>query len=260
MPKKSPVRTKRLNAVPKESSLTIRFTIIAAAILVVFGVTWGTYLTSTTTVERIDISGSHHAVKELVTELSAVHVGDTLFAADPDLIASRIQHHPWVEEASVTRWPTGTLAIDIREREPVTLVIGQSGIPLYFLDRFGVMLPVDTLAHYDVPLLRGVVANPKTGRVDDEDTLELLGVLAKMEPESDDLISDLVRAGSEGFDIVTVPFKRDRGVRIKLGKGHYERKLAKLVAFWEQAVVGRTDPRFEWIDLRFEGQVITKET
>ncbi|MFV1979543.1 MAG: cell division protein FtsQ/DivIB [Rhodothermia bacterium] len=248
----------------QRASLTVRFAIVATSIVVVFAVTWATYLASTTTIQTIEVAGSRHASIEGIVELAGVHPGDTLFAADPDFVAARVARHPWIEEVTVTRWPTGTLSITVRERTPVTLVVGRTGLPLYYLDRDGVKLPIDTLARYDVPLLRGFDEDPKTiadsGAGIDDDMLELLHVLAMLEPEADDLISDVVLVAHGEVELLTVPFRQKKSIRVKLGRGKYEQKFARLVAFWKQAVVGRSDKSIEWIDLRFNGQVVTKET
>jgi cell division protein FtsQ len=97
-------------------------------------------------------------------------------------------------------------------------------------------------------------------RIEDDATLELLEVLASRDDASEDLISDVVLAEESGLEIVTVPLRQGSCVRVKLGRGDYERKLAKLTAFWEQAVIGRSKKNLEWIDLRFDGQVVTKDT
>jgi cell division septal protein FtsQ len=240
---------------------SVRFGIIAGAIVIVFLVTWGTYLASNTTVEQIKVDGSYHADVKAVVDLSGVQPGDTLFAIDPTLVESRVARHNWVEHVSVTRWPTGTLAIGVKERVPVALVVGDDGLPLCYLDRDGVRLPIDTLALYDVPLLRGIDgALGAASKIDDEDTLELLSVLASLDPDSDGLISDVVLVGNFGFEIVTSPRRRSESIRVKLGRGEYEKKFARLGAFWEQAITGHPERNFEWIDLRFAGQVVTKET
>lgn len=264
MPKKNQHRQQRASRTPA-ASVTVRFAIIATSIAVVFAVTWVTYLASTTTIERIEVSGSRHATVEGIVKLAGVQLGDTLFSTDPDFIAARVARHRWVEKATVTRWPTGTLSISVIERTPVTLVVGRTGLPLYYLDRDGVKLPVDTLARYDVPLLRGFDRDEESSvasatKVDDRDVLELLLALATLAPETDDLISAVVMTREGGFEIVTVPFRQKRSIRVRLGRGGYEQKLARLAAFWKQAVAGRSDKNIEWIDLRFDGQVVTKET
>ncbi len=270
MPKKSLRRPPQIQRPPGQpdkpsASMSARFAIIVTSIVVVFLVTWTTYLASTTTIDTIEVAGTRHASIEGILELAGVHRGDTLFATDPDFVAARVTRHPWVREATVTRWPTGTLSISVRERTPVTLVVGRTGLPLYYLDRDGVKLPVDTLARYDVPLLRGFDRDPRAiagsgARAEDGDMLELLQALETLEPAADDLISDVVLLEHGGVEILTAPFRQKKSIRVKLGRGDYEQKFAKLVAFWEQAVVGSSVKSIEWIDLRFEGQVVTKET
>ena len=244
-----------------ESRTSVRFAIIGGAILTVFLVTWITYLAANTTVERIDVAGSYHADVKAIVDLSGVEPGDTLFAIDPTIVEDRVVRHNWIEKVGVIRWPTGTLSISVKERVPVTLVVAEDGRPMCYLDRNGVRLPLDTLAYYDVPLLRGVDrALGTASKIDDEDTLELLSVLASLDPGSDGLISDVVLVANFGFEIVTSPRRQNESIRVKLGRGEYEKKIAKLVAFWEQAPAVDPDKSIEWIDLRFAGQVVTKET
>lgn len=232
---------------------------IGAAVCVVALVGYVTFYVNTAGVRRIEVNGAVHAPVAVVTDLAGAAVGDTLFRLDPDLIASRVSLHPWIESTDVTRWPNGVLSIDVEERRPVALSMSAAGQPAFYLDRSGAALPVDTLSRYDVPLIRGVSEGVRPVAVRDSTTLELLDVLATLSPAVDGLLSDLVVEPDGEIEAVTVPVHEGRCIRVRLGKGDFARKMKTLKAFWTQAVAGFPSKRIDWIDLRFRGQVVTKE-
>lgn len=228
---------------------------LAAVILVGFG----TYYLNTLTVSGVEVDGSVHATSDELVRLSGVAVGDTLYRIDPDLIAGRMGLHPWIESATVTRWPTGVLAIQVRERTPVALSVSAAGSPVFYIDRTGASLPVDSVSVYDVPLLRGIANGTRPVTIRDSTTIELLEVLATVSPSVDGLLSDLLVRPDGEIDAITVPVHDGSCIRVRFGRGDYARKMKTLRAFWMQAVAGSPTKRIEWIDLRFRGQVVTKE-
>jgi cell division protein FtsQ len=191
--------------------------------------------------------------------LSGVAAGDTLYRLDPEMIAGRILMHPWIERAHVTRIPTGVLSVRVEERTPVALSVSAAGQPVFYLDRSGESLPVDSVSWYDVPLVRGIANGTRPVTVRDTSTIELLQVLSTLPPSVDGLLSDLIVRPDGEVDAVTVPVHDGACIRVRLGRGDYDRKMKTLRAFWTQAVAGHPEKRIEWIDLRFEGQVVTKE-
>jgi cell division septal protein FtsQ len=232
---------------------------IGAALAVVLMVGCATYYLNSVTIQQVDVSGAEHASVPMIMDLSGVAVGDTLFRLDADLIASRVTMHPWIEKSNVTRWPTGVLSIEVQERQPVALTLSEAGTPAFYLDRSGESLPVDTLSRYDVPLIRGVAHGSHPVAVRDSTTLELLSVLASLSPSVDGLLSDLVVRPDGEVEAVTVPVQDGHCIRVRLGRGDFERKMKTLKAFWMQAVAGFPNKRIDWIDLRYRGQVVTKE-
>lgn len=232
---------------------------IGSAMLAVLLIGFTTYYLNAVTVSRIQVNGALHAPAEIIADLSGAMVGDTLYGLDPDLIASRIALHPWVESVEITRWPTGALSIEVKERLPVVLSVSASGQPGFYVDRTGRLLPVDSLSRYDVPLIRGITKGNRPEAIRDSTTLELLAVLSSLPASVDGLLSDLIMQPGGELEAVTVPVNDGGPVRIRLGRGDLARKMQTLRAFWMQAVAGFPDKRFESIDLRFQGQVVTKE-
>jgi hypothetical protein len=90
----------------------------------------------------------------------------------------------------------------------------------------------------------------------------LLGALATADAETDALLSELtVGAGGEVL-LRTSPDGAHGALTARLGAGGggYAAQLRRLHAFWHQAVLPRPATRFEVVDLRFDGQVVTRET
>lgn len=250
------------------SRLTARFkNVFTASRVVWFGgaaltallVAASTFFMSTRTVSRIDVEGANHAPVSTLVSATGIVVGDTLYRIDPELVESRLALHPWVESTEVRRWPTGVVSIEVKERTPVVLLLSDSGRPTDYLDRVGTFLPVDSVSRYDVPLMRGLSRSGRSVAVRDSSILEFLEALASVSPTVNGLLSDILVSSDGQVDAITVPAHDGRTVRVRLGAGEFDRKMRTLGAFWSQAVAGYPTKQIEWIDLRFRGQVVTKE-
>lgn len=211
-------------------------------------------------VRAVEVSGVMNADTSAVLDLVAIPDSALLFALDPPILADRARRHPWVEDARVTRWPTGTLGIAVTERVPVALVLDDVGKPRYFFDAAGFQMPVVTGAAYDVPLLSGAFGPFRpTQPTGDATVLELLAALATASPEIDALISSIERGPDGALTLTTAPLPDGRALPAALGRTGFTEKLSRLHAFWHQALLTRPDTPVRRIDLRFDGQIVTDE-
>lgn len=210
-------------------------------------------------VEDIAIRGAVHADSSQIIDLAGVEVGMPLMEVAPAILADRVRRHPWVETASVSRQPTGTLVISVREREPVALALDTRGAPDYYLDAAGFRMPAAGGPVADVPIVRGVreayhpvvpVASPPLSR--------FMALLPDLEDFEDALLSEIHETAT-GIDIYTAVTPGGQSLRVRLGRDQFEQKLDRLQSFWMQAVLARPETRYDWVDLRFEGQVVTRE-
>lgn len=210
--------------------------------------------------ERIEVVGASHADQQSLLKLARIQVGMPLFDIDPVLVADRVQRHPWVEGAKVERVPTGTVRIRVTERMPIAEVLSNAGAPAYFLDSTGVKLPIVPGVAYDVPLIRGIRASEENARVVENASVRaLLASLAGLMPEASAVLSDFEVQRSGDVMLRTTPIDARGSMLVRLGKGNYTEKLEKLAAFWQQAVLPQPEKAFAWIDLRFNGQIVTRE-
>ncbi len=224
------------------------------------------YAYRTLPLRAVEIDGARRARPTELVRLAALP--DTIVIADvnPRLVADRMQRHPWVRRAHVRRLPTGTLKVSVEERRPAALVMGADGRPRHYLDAEGFEMPLPVTpdgrpsAVYDVPLLSGAVPEAPTGRpVASAPLVELLGALAAAAPAVDALVSE-VRLGRGGDAVLlTAPVSGHPALTVRLGTEGFAERLVRLRAFYDQAVLPRPGHPFETIDLRFDGQIVTRE-
>ena len=210
--------------------------------------------------DRVAVVGAVHAPAAEVAALTgAVPDSVALFSLSPALVADRAQRHPWVETASVRRLPTGTLRVAVTEREPVVLVLDDAGRPSHFLDAQGYAMPVAAAspALYDVPVMHGAPPYHAVQPVGDAGLRSLLAALATADVETRALVSEI--DWGRQVTVWTTPAGGHGPVRVRLGHDDQARQLRALRAFWDQSVLPRPETPFELVDVRFEGQVVTRE-
>ncbi len=209
----------------------------------------------------IRVSGNGHAVSDDLIALAAVDTGAALFGIDPSMIADRVQRHPWVKSAAATRIPPGLLSINVVERTPVMLVIDSNGVPSAYVDGEGYSMPLTPQSSFDVPLLKGVKLPASPAQpIENQAVLELLRDVTTIDPDADVLISSFEIEPSGQLALRTEPINGQGSIYVRLGRRDYAARLSYLSAFWRQAVLTRPDRKYEWIDLRFDSQIVTRET
>ena len=209
----------------------------------------------------IAVVGAVHAPTAEVAALTrAVPDSVALFSLSPETLADRVRAHPWVAEASVRRLPTGTLRIAVEERVPVVLVLDGAGRASHFLDAGGYAMPVAAAspALYDVPVLTGAPAYHPVQPVESAGLRSFLAALDAADEATQALVSEVQWGRRATLWTTPVAGHGSLPVRLATSEGHAD-QLRRLRAFWDQAVLPRPEVRFDLVDLRFDGQVVTRE-
>lgn len=176
------------------------------------------------------------------------------------LVVDRLQRHPWIHGVRAVCYPTGTMHIEVVEHLPRLLVLTQEGTPAYYLGESGQMMPMGTLATFDVPLLRGSdEPYHAMSLVENQMTLNLLGLLPSLSSEVDSLISEF-ELTQDGLTMMMRSPHTNRTSLVRLGHQQWHRRLDRLYTFWNQEIQPHEDRMFKVIDLRFGGQIITQES
>lgn len=231
--------------------------LVAAALLLGWlGYTWR----HSVPLKTITITGNSHVGSDKLNERVGIEGDTLLYAIDTAGVIDRLLEEPWVASATIRRWPTGTMAIQIVEREPVALVM-RSGRPAVYLDRYGVAMRVAPGNPVDVPVVASsIVANVQPGdRVDHAHLQEMLDVLAGLDERVFDLVSE-VDVAAESVALYTTPLPDGPSIRVELGADGFAEKMGRLAAFWADVVLGPARPEartINRIDLRYDGQIIT---
>lgn len=201
-------------------------------------------------VHDVVIAGADPMHTEELEMLTGVHQGDNVLLVDLRLVRDRIEAHPWVERASVTRDLPHRVRIVVKERVPEMILALDE---LYYVDSNGVPFkPLEIGDSYDFPVLVGLSRSDFEKRPDWvrgtlEDALTLLhlaeheGALASSE------VSEIL-LGNEGFTLTTVT----GDLVVYVGNGQFERKFKRLARV--RSVGGTAHARR--VDLRFNQRVV----
>jgi cell division protein FtsQ len=222
----------------------------------------GARYAATVEVRAVTVAGAVHADPDELVRLAAIPDSARLMDLDPRLLADRVARDPWVYGVRVSRRPDGTVLLRVTEREPVALALDASGRPAHYFDLEGHMMPAvpSALRHgYDVPLLVGSLPRfLPTQPVEDPALRRLLTALAGANPVADALISAVERAPDGSLTLHTAASPSGVSLPVALGREGSAEQIARLQAFWEQAVLPGPDAPIRQIDLRFGGQIITR--
>lgn len=212
-------------------------------------------------ISEVRVEGAVVSNVDRIRSAARIDMDTLLVAVAPSLVDDRVRRHPWVEDASTRRLPDGTVSIRIQERKPVLLALSDDGRPAYYLDREGHRMPFAAGHSFPVPLLRGLTeAYHPVRPVQHAAVRALVEILPELEPDVDALLSEFLVDESGGLSLVTTPGSYGRPLVVRLGRDRFDERLQRLKAFWDQAVLTRPDVRYAGIDLRFEGQIITRES
>lgn len=214
---------------------------------------------STVTVGAVAVSGVHHAPADTVRHLARVDSGTVMETIDGTLVADRVSRHPWVKGAEVTKQRARrTLHISITERTPAALVMDGSGRPAYFLDRAGYAMPPMDSTGYDVPLVRGLDAEyHPVRRIAPPSVRAVLAALPRS--ETDALVDELEVQPDSSVRVRTAPIGDYGSLPVRLGENNIVSKLRRLRAFAEQILTTQSETQIQEIDLRFDGQIVTRK-
>lgn len=230
---------------------------MALMILIVLGLgTWGWFMTIE--LDRIIITGAENASVADIENLAVLSVGEKIFNIDVALVSARIERHPWISKARISRLPTGTLRIRIEESTPVVLVLDLSGRRAFYLDREGVRLAPVVDRPYDVPIFRGYSDGfDETGETANGTVREFLRVLADDLSGAGDMISE-VKLISQKIELRLEPVGNHGAVPVMLGSSEFEEKFERLHAFWYQVMLPGQEQDFGRIDLRYDSQIVVR--
>lgn len=244
---------KKLHTEPKSKTNPLPW--IAGAILVLgLAVIAGLYWNSTLTVQQVEFAGNHFVSTDELKKIE-VPTGINPDSMDFRQIRSRFEQISYVEQADISVQPSGNLMINITERQPIALLA--DGSTKIYVDQDGLRLPMKLGKTVDVPILYGFSALPMSDTLKSEafkTTADFL-ITVRSNKVSDATISEVAWTKNEGIVALT----NQNGVKLVFGKGDFANRLRNWEAFYGEVVKKKGIEAMRTIDLRFEGQIVTRE-
>ena len=169
-------------------------------------------------------------------------------------IIKEFEKIPYVKRAAVNVEPSGNITIQISERQPIAMLSGSSG--KIYIDQDGIRLPMVLDKAVNVPLLYGFsthsTGDTLSGSSADK-TVQFLNELRK-NPVSDATISEVAWTDN-GIVALTNP----NGVKLIFGQDNFADRLRNWEAFYGKVIKQKGIEHMQSIDLRFQGQIVTRE-
>lgn len=168
-------------------------------------------------------------------------------------IIERIEQIPYVKRADVSVEPSGKLLVTITERQPVALLSGNG--QKKYVDGEGLLLPQVRGKAVDVPIVYGLSSRRDTLNTESfravADFLDQVG----KRPVSDATISEIAWTEEDGIVALT----NQNGVKLIFGKHDFSSRLRNWEAFYSEIVKEKGMEQMRSVDLRFRGQIVTRE-
>ena len=228
---------------------------IAGAVLVLgLAVLAGLYWSSTVTVQQVRFSGNHFVPTSELTTVD-VPTGMSPDSMDFGKIMTRFEQIAYVKQVNISVEPSGNLMINITERQPIALLA--DGDKKIYVDQHGVRLPLVLGTTVDVPILYGFSATPMRDTLDSNSFKTVSNFLMTVQSKkvSNATISEIAWTKNEGIVALT----NQNGVKLIFGKGDFATRLRNWEAFYGEVIKQKGIDAMRSIDLRFEGQIVTRE-
>lgn len=214
----------------------------------------GFYWSSVVSVQKVQFEGHHFVSAE---ELQAVDIPTGI---SPDSlnymeIIGRIEAIPYVQQADIRVEPDGNLRISVSERTPLAMLA--DGPRKMFVDYDGLQLPVIHGKVADVPILYGFRTGAAGDTIRDKDFSAAADFLAAVQnrPVSNATISEIAWTDQNGIVALT----NQNGVKLIFGKSDFDERLRNWEAFYGEIVREKGMEQMRSVDLRFRGQIVTRE-
>ena len=215
----------------------------------------GLYWDSTMKVQDVQFEGNHF-VSEQDLHLVEVPTGINPDSMNFGEIRNRFEELPYVKQADISIKPNGTINIGITERQPAALLADNK--KKIYIDSEGIKLPIVPGKTVDVPILYGFSATPMEDTLKGEAFKTVSDFLTAVRDNNvaDATISEIAWSSSND-GIVTLT--NQNGVKLIFGKGNFDIRLRNWEAFYGEVIKQKGIEKMRSVDLRFEGQIVTRE-
>lgn len=212
------------------------------------------YWNKNTVVSEIVVSGNYYTDTQEVLNIASSVIGLHPDSLNIPAFKNKLETLNYVESVTPFVEPSGRLRIEIKERQPLALLI--SGSERAYVDGDGVVLEIRENKYKHLPLLYGYDFN-LSDTLSNSSFRTVSSFLSKAKKNAFGwaTISEVVYTPDEGV----VALSHENGVKLIFGHNDFETKLENWKAFYTQVVAAKGISRMNKVDLRFKNQVVTHE-
>lgn len=175
-------------------------------------------------------------------------------------VIERLETLPWIEKAHIAVSPGGRIRVRVDEQQPMARI--PSGRRSVFLTAGGLVLPSEPGKPIDVPVVRGIAIQERSGEHVLPDTLsgpefEMLRdflTQARYFPALHALISEVWVSRQDGIRVVT----GSPSLHLRIGHDEFDDALQRWQTFHGRVLATQIETDIQTLDLRFRGQVVAR--
>jgi cell division protein FtsQ len=202
--------------------------------------------------DRIEIFGLQNVTRAQVIEVMGGDIGRNIFFVPLALRKKQLEQIPWVESASVMRFVSNRIRIEIQERTPAAFA--RIGPKILLVDAVGTLMELPARKKFSFPVIVGMNSG------------EPLSTRAARMKIYSELVRQLDAGGarysqdlsevdlSDPDDVKVLANNREGEILVHLGSGDYLQRYRIYVSHvqeWRQQF-----QKLESVDLRYERQII----
>jgi cell division protein FtsQ len=202
-------------------------------------------------IERIEVEGNNLLPIDIIIRESGVKINSGLYGFYLKEIENRINKISYVKTTYVERELPSTLYIRVIERNPIALIYSNK---LFYIDVEKKAMPYNFYKSIlDLPLITGVKIDPPSDVLIDS----ILVMLDIMRKDYNDIYHQISEVSVKNKNQVVL-YSNDYCVPVHFGNEGFIYKLENLNAFWHEYAIYEKLKNVEFIDVRFNNQVIVK--
>ncbi|MDR8393889.1 cell division protein FtsQ/DivIB [Aliifodinibius sp. S!AR15-10] len=216
----------------------------------------GIYWNRTVVIQDVQFSGHNFITEGELAGKANVPTGVSPDSVDFMSIINQLETLPYVKQAAVNVEPSGDLRIQVTERRPIAMLA--DGDAKIYVDEEGIRLPLKLEKSVDVPIVYGFKTAPMSDTLKSDAWVQTQSFLKEINGSSFNhaTISEIAWTKKEGI----VALSHENGVKLVFGKDKFRRKLRNWKAFYSEVVRTKGIDKMRTVDLRFKGQIVTRES
>lgn len=202
-------------------------------------------------VERIEVEGNNLLPSDVIIKQSGIKINSGLYGFYLKEIENRIGKISYVRASYIERELPSTLYIRVIERDPIALI---SSNKLFYIDAEKKIMPYNFYKNIlDLPLITGVNIDNSSDVLLDS----VLIMLDIMKKDYNNIYHQISEVSVKNKNQV-VCYSNNYCIPIYFGNEYFVQKLESLNAFWYEYAIYEKLKNIEFIDVRFNNQVIVK--